>query len=405
MTTNINPRLLFPRSCFQPSSSSTESSPAANSPSPPSTQAHDVYMTIGNNEFHESGPAPAASYPASHATSSRLSSRQVTPARSHNSSKTGTVTSAVPPASALDSLQLSPWSLTHPFPRSLSCPNCLAPATFVVTPASDRRGNAGRPLSICVPCSRFISWADMRGVTLDNPNCNCDGRLRARAMMSSIISIVVDVATLEEHGDAYDVTSDSASWRGSVGLGEIIEEAQSGKRKRIDSVQSPIRSSPFGPGGILDIKTPIDSGSAPILPMRWSSITSDRRDSVFSGTSLEPSRRGESFSMFIDYDAYNDISSDSPDINGESSASSQHESPSHSLADPALQENQHRRPSTVTRLLRISTSNHRFEENLVFYGCAVGACGYSAKKRITSGSVIKVKGGILSVSDMRALGL
>lgn len=42
-----------------------------------------------------------------------------------------------------------------------------------VTRASNRNGNAGRPYYKCVPCDKFLVFADNRGNDPTNPLCEC----------------------------------------------------------------------------------------------------------------------------------------------------------------------------------------------------------------------------------------
>lgn len=42
-----------------------------------------------------------------------------------------------------------------------------------VTRASNRNGNAGRPYYKCVPCDKFLVFADNRGNDPTNPPCMC----------------------------------------------------------------------------------------------------------------------------------------------------------------------------------------------------------------------------------------
>ncbi|KAK1984585.1 hypothetical protein LZ30DRAFT_711011 [Colletotrichum cereale] len=54
------------------------------------------------------------------------------------------------------------------------CRECGGPTTLRITRSSNRRGNAGRPYYICVPCrGRFCSFGDNRGCHPDNPPCDC----------------------------------------------------------------------------------------------------------------------------------------------------------------------------------------------------------------------------------------
>lgn len=53
------------------------------------------------------------------------------------------------------------------------CFRCHNPATSHITKSSNRKGNAGRLYYKCVPCNKFLSFADDRGDDPRNPQCEC----------------------------------------------------------------------------------------------------------------------------------------------------------------------------------------------------------------------------------------
>ncbi|KAH9883296.1 hypothetical protein F4778DRAFT_802559 [Xylariomycetidae sp. FL2044] len=53
------------------------------------------------------------------------------------------------------------------------CYLCDSPSSRRVTRSSNRNGNAGRPYFKCVPCDKFLVFADARGNDHENPVCLC----------------------------------------------------------------------------------------------------------------------------------------------------------------------------------------------------------------------------------------
>ncbi len=47
-----------------------------------------------------------------------------------------------------------------------------------ITNQSNPNGNAGRPYDKCVPCHKFLGFADYRGNDPDNPLCDCGASSR-----------------------------------------------------------------------------------------------------------------------------------------------------------------------------------------------------------------------------------
>ena len=61
-----------------------------------------------------------------------------------------------------------------PMPR---CPLCGAQCdqlTKFVTRTSNRNSNSGRPYLKCMPCEKFITFLDDRGIDSRAPKCACD---------------------------------------------------------------------------------------------------------------------------------------------------------------------------------------------------------------------------------------
>lgn len=61
-----------------------------------------------------------------------------------------------------------------PLPRCSSCDATYPHLRRFVTRRSNRNGNAGRPYLKCMPCEKFITFLDDRGIDLDGPHCFCD---------------------------------------------------------------------------------------------------------------------------------------------------------------------------------------------------------------------------------------
>ena len=55
----------------------------------------------------------------------------------------------------------------------MPCFLCHGPSTRLVTRTTNRNGNGGRPYDKCVPCGKFLGFADERGNDPRNPPCEC----------------------------------------------------------------------------------------------------------------------------------------------------------------------------------------------------------------------------------------
>ncbi len=56
------------------------------------------------------------------------------------------------------------------------CPRCGAKYKDLerfVTKTSNRNGNSGRPYLKCMPCNKFVTWLDDRGIDDECPTCSC----------------------------------------------------------------------------------------------------------------------------------------------------------------------------------------------------------------------------------------
>jgi len=53
------------------------------------------------------------------------------------------------------------------------CHRCRKPSTMWYTRYSNRKGNAGRPYYKCLPCGKFLVFADERGNDPTNALCFC----------------------------------------------------------------------------------------------------------------------------------------------------------------------------------------------------------------------------------------
>lgn len=54
------------------------------------------------------------------------------------------------------------------------CHLCGGPSTRLVTRYSNRTYYGGRPYFKCLPCNKFLAFADERGINSSNPRCYCD---------------------------------------------------------------------------------------------------------------------------------------------------------------------------------------------------------------------------------------
>lgn len=61
-----------------------------------------------------------------------------------------------------------------PTPRCSSCEATYPHLKRFITRSSNRNGNAGRPYLKCMPCEKFITFLDDRGIDLGGPHCYCD---------------------------------------------------------------------------------------------------------------------------------------------------------------------------------------------------------------------------------------
>ena len=53
------------------------------------------------------------------------------------------------------------------------CYLCSRPSTLRIVQPNNPNGNAGRPYFKCIPCDRFLVFADARGNHATNPPCAC----------------------------------------------------------------------------------------------------------------------------------------------------------------------------------------------------------------------------------------
>jgi DNA-directed RNA polymerase subunit M/transcription elongation factor TFIIS len=58
------------------------------------------------------------------------------------------------------------------------CPICGREPKYFVTRRSNRNGNAKRPYYKCIPCNKFVSFDDDRGILTQNPPCDCSVQSR-----------------------------------------------------------------------------------------------------------------------------------------------------------------------------------------------------------------------------------
>lgn len=55
-----------------------------------------------------------------------------------------------------------------------TCRRCgSSDLSYFTTRRSNRNGNAGRPYYKCMPCDKFITFIDNRGIHFHNPECGC----------------------------------------------------------------------------------------------------------------------------------------------------------------------------------------------------------------------------------------
>lgn len=75
-----------------------------------------------------------------------------------------------------------------PFPTEPPpCIICAEPTVRQITRSSNRKGNAGRPYYICLPCGKFHCFADPKGNDPANPPCHC-GTFSKRQLSDEISS-------------------------------------------------------------------------------------------------------------------------------------------------------------------------------------------------------------------------
>lgn len=60
-----------------------------------------------------------------------------------------------------------------PAAQPAPCHRCGGPSTSRTTSALNRNGNANRPYIRCIPCRKFITFTDDRGLDPNNPPCGC----------------------------------------------------------------------------------------------------------------------------------------------------------------------------------------------------------------------------------------
>ncbi|KAK7193332.1 uncharacterized protein CC84DRAFT_1079568 [Paraphaeosphaeria sporulosa] len=53
------------------------------------------------------------------------------------------------------------------------CRRCDSRVTLMFTRSNNRIGNAGRPYYKCLTCTKFLCFADSRGLDPSNPLCSC----------------------------------------------------------------------------------------------------------------------------------------------------------------------------------------------------------------------------------------
>ncbi|KAF2869242.1 hypothetical protein BDV95DRAFT_570683 [Massariosphaeria phaeospora] len=74
---------------------------------------------------------------------------------------------------SFDLSSLERINLTPPPEVPPKCFLCSGPSAKFITRCSNRKGNAGRHYNKCVPCGKFLGFADDRGNDPNNPPCNC----------------------------------------------------------------------------------------------------------------------------------------------------------------------------------------------------------------------------------------
>lgn len=61
-----------------------------------------------------------------------------------------------------------------PMPRCVRCNAKFKDLERFVTRTSNRNQNSGRPYLKCMPCRKFVTWLDTRGISENGPRCYCD---------------------------------------------------------------------------------------------------------------------------------------------------------------------------------------------------------------------------------------
>lgn len=80
-----------------------------------------------------------------------------------------------------------PYSAALPRPRCVRCGAGLDALARFITRRSYRNGNADRPYVKCMPCNKFVTFMDDRGVDDAGPRCNCD--LPCRLQVSGRVGV------------------------------------------------------------------------------------------------------------------------------------------------------------------------------------------------------------------------
>ncbi|KAK6865963.1 hypothetical protein PG990_004593 [Apiospora arundinis] len=131
---------------------------------------------------------------------------------------------ASPPSSPALSLAspspLAPAAATPP-----PCFRCHRPSRQLVTRSSNRKHNGGRPYHKCVPCNKFLGFADDRGNDPRNPACPCGHSSRTQRAGSGQLHYVCRMNAC----DFYQPFRDASGAQVSV-VGEDLVEQMAGLR-------------------------------------------------------------------------------------------------------------------------------------------------------------------------------
>lgn len=105
------------------------------------------------------------------------------------------------------------------------CFRCQRPSTRLVTWSSNRKHNAGRPYHKCVPCGKFLGFADERGNDPRNPPCPCGHSSRTqRAGHSGALHYVCRMNTCDFYAPFVDAGG------AQVRVGEELVDQMAGLR-------------------------------------------------------------------------------------------------------------------------------------------------------------------------------